>query len=219
MNLAALHTRIRDGLRAELRPMLRLAVPVATSELGWMAMGLVDTMMVGRVSAEAIGAVSVGGNLFFTVAIVGIGMLLGLDFLVARAFGAGRLDDARRALVQGLYLAVGLGLLLSAVLLVVAARLESLGLQPGVIPDTRAYLGAILWSLLPLLLYTALRRYLQGLGLVRAIVVALVSANLINALVCWLLIFGHAGLPALGAEGAGWATCASRVYMVLFLAA
>ena len=67
--------------------MLSLAIPVVLAELGWVAMGVVDTMMVGRVSVEAIGAVSVGRILFFTVTVFGMGLLLGLDTLVSTAYG------------------------------------------------------------------------------------------------------------------------------------
>jgi MATE family multidrug resistance protein len=197
--------------------MARLAGPVATAELGWMAMGLVDTMMVGRVSAEAIGAVSIGSHLFFAIAIFGMGMLLGLDYLVAHAFGAGRIADARRALVQGVYLSAMLSVVLTAVVLIVLPRLESLGIRPEIARQAVPYLRALLWSLLPLLLYATLRRYLQALGMVRVVMVALVSANVINALVNWVLVFGHLGFPAMGAEGSGWATSMSRVYMFVFL--
>ncbi len=75
----------------------------------------------------------------------------------------------------------------------------------------------VVWSTLPLMLFTALRRYLQGMGLVRAIMIILVSANVVNVLANWLLVFGHAGFPALGVEGAAWATFWSRLYMCLGL--
>lgn len=207
------------ALRAEIGPMFALAWPVAAAELGWMAMGLVDTMLVGRVGAEAIGAVSIGSHLFFAVAITGMGMLLGLDYLVATAHGAGHPEDGRRALVQGLYLAVAVSAALTAVLLVLEANLHHLGLQPGVATAAAPYLRTLNWSLLPLLLFAALRRYLQAIGRVRPVMVALVSANLINAAVGWLLVFGHWGAPALGAVGTGWATLASRVYMLAVLIA
>jgi MATE family multidrug resistance protein len=211
--------RVRAGLRAELAPMFRVAWPVATSELGWMAMGLVDTMMVGRVSAEAIGAVSIGANVFFTVAILGMGMLLGLDYLVAHAVGANRRPDARRALAHGMYLSLALGLLLTTVVLVLADRLALLGVQPAIARATAPYLRAMAWSMLPLLLYTSVRRYLQAVGAVRAVMIALISANVVNLAVNWILVFGHFGAPALGAEGSGWATTSARVYLLLFVVA
>ena len=71
------------------RPMFRLAVPVVLAELGWMTMGMVDTLMVGPLGPEAIGAVGVGSSLFMGVVIFAMGLMLGLDTLVSQAFGAG----------------------------------------------------------------------------------------------------------------------------------
>ena len=82
-------TRWRE-LRREIPPMLRMAVPLALAELGWMAMGVVDTIMAGRLGAAAMGAGSLGAMLFYPIAICGTGLLLGMDTLVAQAFGAGK---------------------------------------------------------------------------------------------------------------------------------
>src|ERR1700729_3114034 len=92
--------------RRELGALLLLAVPVVLSELGWMAMSIVDTIMVGRLSPASIGAVGVSSALFYTIALFGIGLLLGLDTLVAQAFGRGDFDDCHRALAQGVYLVI-----------------------------------------------------------------------------------------------------------------
>jgi MATE family multidrug resistance protein len=224
MDAAAAMMRLRrvsrplPSLAGELRPLLRLAGPVVVAELGGMTMGLVDTMMVGRVSAEAIGAVSVGANLFHFVAVAGVGVLLGLDFLVSHAFGGGRLHEAHRSLVQSLYLCLALAAVLSGTLWLAQDNLHLFGIDPSVLPDARAYLRVVTPSMLPLLWFVALRRYLQATNLVRAATFALITANLVNAAVNWVLIFGNLGAPALGAEGAAWATTASRVYMLALLA-
>jgi Na+-driven multidrug efflux pump len=76
--------RVRNALRQELRPMATLAAPLVLAEVGWMAMGVVDTMMVGRVGAEAVAAVSLGTMVFYAVGMFASGLLLGLDTLVAR---------------------------------------------------------------------------------------------------------------------------------------
>ena len=89
------------GLRAELPPMAKLATPVVVAELGWIAMGVVDIAMVGRLGPEAIGAVGLGSVLFFAVAVFGIGVLLGLDTLVSQAYGARRLEECHRWLFHG----------------------------------------------------------------------------------------------------------------------
>ena len=205
------------GLRADLPPMAKLATPVVVAELGWIAMGVVDIAMVGRLGPEAIGAVGIGSVLFFAVAVFGIGVLLGLDTLVSQAYGARRLEECHRWLFHGGGLSVLLAVPLTGVTAVVIGTLDRWSLDPAVEQLAVPYLSIILWSILPLLLYTAFRRYLQAMGLVSPVMLALVSANLINIAANWLLVFGNLGAPRLGVDGAAWATCVSRVYLALFL--
>src|SRR6478609_8518347 len=93
-------------MKSELKAMLLLAAPVVLAELGWVLMGIVDTLMVGRLGANAIGAVGLASTLFLAVAVFAMGLLLGLDPLVAQAFGAGRIDECHRWLVDGIWLGV-----------------------------------------------------------------------------------------------------------------
>jgi len=197
--------------------MLSIAVPVVLAELGWMAMGVVDTMMVGRIDAESIGGVGIGRALFFTVMVFGMGLLFGLDTLVSQACGAGDLQDARNSLMHGVMLAVALALPVALVLRATVPWLEPFGIEPGVRAAAGPYVLAMSWSALPFLLFTSLRRYLQAVNRVRAVMIALISANVVNFVANWAMIFGHLGMPALGAEGAGWATCISGVYLTGFL--
>ena len=201
--------------------MLRLATPLALTELGWLAMGFVDTVMVGRLpdSATAIGAVSLGTTLFYTIGIFGSGIMLGLDTLVAQAYGAGKLEECHRTLWNALYMAL---MLSPAVMIAVLACLPlfpRFGLSPALVAATVPFLKALIWSTLPLVLYFALRRYLQAMSIVKPVVFTLVSANLVNLVGNWVLVYGHLGMPALGVAGSGWATCISRVYMITALAA
>src|SRR5580693_2676605 len=101
-------------LRKELGPMMRLAAPLALSELGWMLMGIVDTLMAGRLNATAVGAGSLGNMMFYPIAISGTGLLLGMDTLVSQAFGAGDPRDCRRSLVNGMWLSLAIAPLLMA---------------------------------------------------------------------------------------------------------
>ena len=198
--------------------MSRLAAPLILAEIGWMMMGVVDTMMVGRVSADAMGAVSIGAIVFYTTGIFASGLLLGLDTLVSQAFGAGDLKECRRWLVAGTWLALGLALPVMVVVWASAPLLAQFGIDAGVLRQTGPYLRALNWSTLPLLLFFGLRRYLQSLNVARPIMLTLISANLVNLAANWILVFGNLGAPRMGAEGAGWATTISRLYMMAILA-
>lgn len=197
--------------------MLALAGPVVLAEIGWVTMGIVDTIVVGPIGPSAIGAVGIGSILFLVFAIFGMGLLLGLDTLVSHAFGAGRLDECHRWLLHGLTLSLLVAPVLTGVALVGIALLPWSGLQPEVLALTVPYLHVIVWSLLPLLLYASFRRYLQALGIVTPITIALVTANLINAVAAWALVYGHLGLPAMGTTGSGVATLVSRIYLAAAL--
>ncbi len=205
-------------MREELFQMIRLASPLVLAELGWMAMGVVDTMFVGRVGAEAIGAVGLGTMVFYGIAVCASGLLFGLDTYVAQAFGAADRDECRRWLVAGMWLAIVLipGVMSGVWLL--EQMLPRFGVGAPVLSATRPYLGALMWSAPPLMIYFALRRYLQALHIARPVMMTLLTANLVNLAGNWLFVLGRLGAPRLGAEGAGWATCASRIYMMAVMA-
>lgn len=207
----------RPRLAVELGPMLRLAGPVVVAELGWMAMGIVDTIMVGPLGAEATGAVGLGSNLYIAVAIFGLGLMLGLDAMVAQEHGAGRSEEARRSLAQGVYLAAAVTPLTMMAILAMIPLLPRLGILPEVLRLTEPYLEALTWGTAPLLLFAAIRRYLQGVGVVKPITFALVTANLVNVAACWALVYGHLGFRAMGVEGSGWATALARAYLAAVL--
>lgn len=204
-------------VREALVPMVRLALPVIAAELGWMGMGVVDTLMVGPLGPAALGGTGIGSTLFIAIGIFGMGLLLGLDPVVARAFGAGDRDECDRWLVAGLWLALVATPPLALVLLGTWWVLPSLGFHGAVLPHVDAYFPIVALSLPPLLGYAALRRYLQALSQVRAIAFTLVSANLVNVVANWLLIYGIGPAPALGVRGSAWATVISRVYMLVAL--
>ena len=204
-------------LRRELKPMLALATPVVAAEVGWVMMGIVDTLMVGRLGAGAIAAVGLAGMLFFGVTVFAMGLLLGLDPLVAQAFGAQRLDECHRWLFDGLWLSLIVGLPSIGIVFAMDGSLGSWGFPPDVLAFTRPYLAILAWSLAPLMLYAAFRRYLQAMAIVRPVTITLIAANVVNALGNWILIFGHAGAPAMGVRGSAYSTLAARVFMAIAL--
>ncbi len=204
-------------IRKELQSLLALAIPVILSELGWMSMSIVDTIMVGRLSAEAIGAVGMGNAIYYAPALFGIGILLGLDTLVSQAYGRGDFDECHRWLSQGVYIAFGFTPLLMLLLWAAPLAFPYLGVNASVSRQTTDYLRVLNWGTLPLLLYAAFRRYLQGVKRVGPVTFALISANLINWAGNWALIYGHLGFSAMGVRGSALSTCWARVYMAAVL--
>jgi MATE family multidrug resistance protein len=206
-------------LRAELRPTLQLALPLVLAEVGWMSMAIVDTMMVGRLpnSAVAIAAVSLGGILVHTLAFFGGGLLVGLDTLISQAFGAGQREDCHRSLLHGIYLSFALAPLLMAPVWFFDSLLRFARIAPEIIALAVPYSRALAWGTLPLLLYFAVRRCMQGMNMVRPIAFALVTSNIINAVGNWLLIYGKLGAPVMGAVGSGWSTAWARIYLAAVL--
>jgi MATE family multidrug resistance protein len=190
---------------------------VILAEIGWMVMGIVDTVMVGTLGPAAIGATGMGASVFTGVAIFGMGLMLGLDAFVSQAHGAGDETECRRWLHSGVWLAVAVAPVVMALTWLLFITLDWWGLHGEIRVLVGPYLRVISFGTLPLLVYAAFRRYLLGMHVVRPIMFALVSANLVNAGANWVLIYGHLGMPALGVEGAAWATTAARVWMAGFL--
>jgi multidrug resistance protein, MATE family len=205
------------GLRKELRPMVRLAAPLAIAELGWMTMGFVDTIMAGRIDAISIGAGGVGHMLFFPIVVSATGLLLGMDTLVSHAFGAKQDDDCRHTLISGLWLSLFISPLTVALFLGTIPLLRAFDTNPEVMAVLTPYLQALSWGAPPLIFYTAFRRYLQARDIVRPITFAVVSANVINFGGNWLLMYGNWGAPRLGLVGSGISTALSRVYIAMVL--
>src|SRR6186713_1711504 len=116
----------------EFRPLMTLAGPVILAEVGWMSMGLVDTIMVGPLGPAAIGATGMGSGVFTAIVIFGMGLMLGLDTFVSQAYGARRLDECVEWLHQGVWLAAIVGPFLMAVTWLVFFTLDSWGLHPDI---------------------------------------------------------------------------------------
>ncbi len=215
MNVAA--TPPQPPLRLEVWRTVALALPLILAQLAQVSMGLIDTLMVGRVSGSALAGIALGGNIFFFALIIGIGVMGAVAPTVSQAFGAGELELASRATRQSFYVA----LLLTLPAFVLFWQAEPLLLRMGQEPQNAelagAWLRAICWGYLPSLWFSGLRGLLEGLSRPRPIMyIAFLGVGL-NVVVNYTLIFGHFGFPALGAVGTGWAS--AFVYWVMVLVA
>ena len=176
-------------------------------------MGVVDTLMVGRVSAADLAAAALGNVYFFAVTSFGMGVLMALDPILSQALGAGDLGAVRRGIQRGLILAFLLAIL-SSLLTLPAESLLAAARQPAeVVPLAARYALACVPGMFPYFAFIALRQALQAMGRMRPIILTIVLANLANVGLNYVLIFGKMGFPALGAVGSGWASSGSRWLM------
>ncbi len=197
--------------------MSRLAVPVVLAQVGLMLMGVVDTLMVSRVSAEALAAVALG-NLYFTALMLpAAGTLMVLDAVVSQALGAGDRNAAARGVQRGFIMAAGIAVVMSAVLLPASFVMTLLRQPPELVPIASSYVRISILGSLPFLAFVVLRQSLQAMKRMRVMLVVIVLANVSNALLNWVFIYGHLGSPPMGAPGSAWATVASRWMMAALL--
>ncbi|HEX9893071.1 MAG TPA: MATE family efflux transporter [Gemmatimonadales bacterium] len=203
----------------DIRALLRLAIPVVVVQVGLMSMGTVDTLMVGRVSASALAAVAIGGLYSMVATFSGQGVLMALDPIVSQAAGAGDRPSIALGVQRGLLLAAGLSVPLTLYHLVAGPVLRVLGQPADVVPLAHQYNVLLVPGILPFFGFIVLRQTLQALHRLRAIVSTILIANLVNAAVNWVFIFGNLGMPAMGVRGAALATSVSRWLMAFMLLA
>ncbi|MSR22705.1 MAG: MATE family efflux transporter [Gemmatimonadetes bacterium] len=204
---------------ADVASVTRLALPVAGVQVGLMSMGIVDILMVGRVSARDMAAVALGNLYFFAVTVFGIGVLLALDPVVSQAVGAGDREAAARGLQRGLLIALALGVLTSLALLPAEAVLRVASQPAEVVPVAAGYILASVPGTAPFFVFVVFRQSLQAMGRVAPILGVALAANVVNLALNWMFIWGHFGAPAMGAVGSAWASTVSRWFLAVGLLA
>lgn len=204
-------------IRTEARAILRIAIPAALTQLGMMGLWVIDYMML-RHSVEAQDAAALGRMWISGTSLIGMGLLFGLDPILAQAWGA---RDAKRlgdGLQQGLFLCLLLSIPFAITYTFTEVVLVALGQNPAICVDAEHYALVQIPSLPLFFGITVLRQFLQARGIVRPAMFVVLSALPLNALLDWVLIHGHLGFPALGVVGTGIATAVIQGYVFLALA-
>lgn len=194
---------------------IKLSIPVIIGHVGLMLMGVVDSIMVGSLSASALAAVAIGHNLFILIFILGIGIANALTPLVAIEVGAGRKENADFLFTQQFYVNSITALIL-LVITYFASNLIALLDQPiEIVPNAIAYTKILGVSIIPSMIYLSYKQFLEGFSDMFPAMYVVLSANIVNFIFNYLLIYGEFGFPRLEVLGAGWATFFSRVYMAI----
>ena len=211
---------------------LRLALPVILSQIGQITVQLADTAMVGRYGGDdptPLAAVSFATSFFYIVFISALGLSFGLTPLVGEHYAKNHRTHVTSLLQNGALLFTIIGVV--ATLLLIAARslLPTLGAlmigdggdtSIGAVVDTALpYYNTLIWSMLPIMLWATTKQFLEGVGNTRLAMYTIISSNVLNIFLNWVLIFGNLGFEAMGALGAGYATLISRIVQCIMLLA
>ena len=209
---------------------LRLALPVILSQVGQITVQLADTAMVGQYGGDdptPLAAVSFATNFFYIIFITAMGLTFGLTPLVGEHFSQGNTKYMRRLLLNGTLLFTGIGVLATILLFATRSLFPIMGklmLGDGndasigaVIELALPYFNTLIWSVIPVMIWGSVKQFLEGVGNTRIAMVTIISANSLNILLNWLLIYGKCGLPEMGAVGAGYATLISRIFQCAML--
>lgn len=195
----------------------KLAYPVMIGSLGQTTVNLADSIMVGQTGHVPLAAVSLANSLFFAPMVFGMGIAFGITPLVANAEGAQNHETSVRVLKNGLWVTFVVGLLLAAVVLGLSANMDVMKQHPEVIEAARPYLYLLVASVVPFMFFMALKQFSEGLSDTKAAMRVSLTANVLNVVLNYFLIFGKAGFPEMGLIGAGWATFISRVFQAVAL--
>lgn len=210
---------LAERARRELGPLLRLAAPIIINNLATTGMGFFDTVMSGRLGAGTLAGVSVGHALFMMPYLLGLGLLMAVNPLVAHRVGAGERGRIGRVVRQAAWLALGLSVTLLLLLQGNGVLLRTIGIDPSIVPQSSGYVRAIAWGLPGVFAFLVLRFTSEGIGHTTPILLTAAVGFAVNITGNWVLMFGHLGFPALGAVGCGLASAIAHWCMFATLLA
>ena len=195
----------------------KLAAPVMLGMLGHTFVSFVDNIMVGQLGTAELAAVSLGNSFMFIAMSIGIGFSTAITSLIAEADASENLAQARSTYKSGLLLCSTLGVLLF-IGVYFSHPLMYLMKQPAeVVALAIPYLKLVAFSLIPLVIFEAIKQCSDGMTMTKYPMYATLLANIINVILNYILIFGKFGFPEFGIVGAAYGTLVSRIIMVIYL--
>jgi MATE family multidrug resistance protein len=176
-------------------------------------MGVVDSLMVGVLGPVPLAAASLGNSLTILIFIVGIGVSFAVTPLVAISVGAKKFTECGIYFRQSLLVNVTFALILMSVTIFCSELIIYFNQPVEVIGIAKSYTKILGLSAIPMMLFQTYKQFIEGLSVMKPAMIITIFANIVNAFTNWILIFGNLGFPALGLDGAGWATFSSRLFM------
>ncbi len=193
------------------KELLQLGGPILVGQLGMIAVGFADNIMVGHYSTAALASASFVNNVFNVAILACVGFTYGITPLVGRLFGAGRIGDIGASVRVGLRINIIYCLIIMAVMTALYFNLGLLGQPEELLPLIRPYYLISLAGLLPITVFNVFAQWSYAVGNSKMPMWIILATNGMNVLGNYALIYGHWGMPELGLTGAGLSTLAARV--------
>ena len=195
----------------------KLAYPIILGMVGHTVVGIVDNIMVGKLGATELAAVSLGNSFIFVALSIGIGFSTAITPLVAESDGRNDVAAGRSAFHHGLYLCTILGIALFTLIFFSKPLIGFMGQPDAVVDMAKPYLDIVGFSLIPLIIYQAYKQFADGLSETKYSMWATIIGNITNVIINYFLIYGIWIFPQLGIVGAAIGTIASRFVMLGFM--
>jgi len=195
----------------------KLAAPVMLGMLGHTFVSFIDNIMVGQLGTAELAAVSLGNSFMFIAMSIGIGFSTAITPLIAEADSSDNLNQARSAYKSGLFLCTTLGIILFLGIYSSKPLMYLMKQPKEVVELAIPYLDLVSFSLIPLVIFQAIKQFSDGMSMTKYPMYATLLANIVNIILNYFLIFGKFGFPEMGIVGAAYGTLASRLIMVVYL--
>ena len=205
------------NLKQHISETVKLAIPISAGQLGHVMLGVVDSLMVGKLGAVPLAAASLVNGLFFLIMVIGIGMTMAASPLIAMAKGRGKEKDCGKILNHSLLMNVTFSIVLISLMYGLSFLLPYMNQPEAVVKEALPYLRMLIASIIPFIIFQCYRQFLEGLSQPIPPMIIALSANILNAFLNWVFIFGNLGSPKLGLLGAGIATTGTRWTMAIAL--
>jgi MATE family multidrug resistance protein len=211
------YTKLLISYRQHIKETIKLAFPISVGQLGHIMMGVVDSLMVGKIGSASLAAASLVNGLFFLIVVLGFGMTLAIAPLIAISKGEKNLKECGKILNHGILVNLIFSLILMALVIILSYFIPLMNQPPEVTELSISYLQILSLSIIPFIIFSCYRQFLEALSLPNPPMWIALAANILNVFLNWLLIFGNLGFPQLGLDGAGFATTLTRWTMMFFL--
>lgn len=186
-------------------------------QVGYMMMGIVDNIMVGRIGADYLAAASIANSIFIIFLVVGIGVSYAVTPLVAISIGSRNIKQCESLFQHSFFINLIAGTILTLIVFVSSEFIKYLNQPPIVVELAIPFLKILAISIIPIMIFQTYKQFIEGLSIIRPAMIVILLANIVNLAGNWILVYGNFGFPKLKLNGSGISTLSARIFSTIVL--